>query len=757
MINLQSDESLKVAIQKVIDQVKVEDWYPKWVADLTSLFQKVEAAGLEERETLAFQKMLWDDNPVSGVGMGTVSLGQALNDPHFRNWIAESSLQPIPQDFDERSRFYTKFQQDLQAKLKVFTNRTPRLKIYRLMAALFPNDFTTISFVNKVPQLYNMLFAQNAGASCIRQHMEIARRFREVLADHETSPEALAKRITLPWLVYERTEDQEAVEQSFEEEVRPGTIKLKPMPAFQRRKGLTSIKGGLESLQKAISFVGEGVQRDELMEYFRVEFPDYAKSSLNTLLSLLRNEFFVLVQEGSTIRLTRQGASLLNGGETSELLPGLITRILGVDNVLYYLRQHKQASQQELLAMLKVVNPGWTSDFAPATLLRWLRDFELVVIDKQKSGWSYSLSEDGLYWAGLIDWEPENLSVDEEPSGQLAPVASDAVSLHLPPFEKILAGIKGSMVCTDTQLASLHVGLWGHERRHFAILAGLSGSGKTMLARSYGKALAAPYTEYPDSHVCTLAVQPGWYDAAPLMGYVNPLSPDTFVRPALLDFFLKAVQNPGMPYTLILDEMNLSHPEQYLAPILSAMESGDDLRFHNQGAMFDGVPDKVPYPKNLCIIGTVNMDETTHGLSDKVLDRAFTMEFWKIDLDDYPDWDRKNLKPEEVNAVRACLSQLQAALEPVRLHFGWRTIKDVLDYLDMYQGMQTAHPLSVLLDDAIYARVLPKLRGNESLRMESALKKTKGVLEERGLKRSAAKVFSLMEDLSEQGSMRFWR
>ena len=48
--------------------------------------------------------------------------------------------------------------------------------------------------------------------------------------------------------------------------------------------------------------------------------------------------------------------------------------------------------------------------------------------------------------------------------------------------------------------------------------------------------------------------------------------------------------------------------------------------------MFDGVPADVRYPSNLVIIGTVNMDETTHGISDKVLDRAFTIEFWDVDL-----------------------------------------------------------------------------------------------------------------------------
>ena len=79
--------------------------------------------------------------------------------------------------------------------------------------------------------------------------------------------------------------------------------------------------------------------------------------------------------------------------------------------------------------------------------------------------------------------------------------------------------------------------------------------------------------------------------------------------------------------------MNLSHPEQYLAPILSAMErEGGEIPLHGGDAGAYGVPQAISYPGNLVIIGTVNMDETTMGVSDKVLDRAFTLEFWDIDV-----------------------------------------------------------------------------------------------------------------------------
>ena len=87
--------------------------------------------------------------------------------------------------------------------------------------------------------------------------------------------------------------------------------------------------------------------------------------------------------------------------------------------------------------------------------------------------------------------------------------------------------------------------------------------------------------------------------------------------------------------------MNLSHPEQYLAPILSAMElEHGSIELHSGHADEYGIPTSIHYPDNLVLIGTVNMDETTMGISDKVLDRAFTLEFWDVDVGRWPGWEK---------------------------------------------------------------------------------------------------------------------
>lgn len=124
---------------------------------------------------------------------------------------------------------------------------------------------------------------------------------------------------------------------------------------------------------------------------------------------------------------------------------------------------------------------------------------------------------------------------------------------------------------------SLHLGLWADDQRHFAVLAGLSGTGKRQLGYHYGRALVVTDADETESRLLTVRVQPGWHDPSPLLGYSNPLAGGAYQRTEFLNFLLRASQRPAEPHVCILDEMNLSHPEQYLAPLLSAMEQRDGV------------------------------------------------------------------------------------------------------------------------------------------------------------------------------------
>ena len=94
--------------------------------------------------------------------------------------------------------------------------------------------------------------------------------------------------------------------------------------------------------------------------------------------------------------------------------------------------------------------------------------------------------------------------------------------------------------------------------------------------------------------------------------------------------------NPNRPYFVVLDEMNLARVEYYFSDFLSVIESRKwkDGKIVTSPVLPESITNKhITIPSNVYIIGTVNMDETTHPLSKKVLDRANTIEFNTVNLD----------------------------------------------------------------------------------------------------------------------------
>ncbi len=377
-----------------------------------------------------------------------------------------------------------------------------------------------------------------------------------------------------------------------------------------------------------------------------------------------------------------------------------------------------------------------------------------------------------LTWDLFVATSKEELGKKSNPPSdekQGSDNSTTLVEVHVPQLKDILSQVESKGYFPDDLCRKLHFGLWADERRHFAVLTGLSGAGKTLLARAYAEAITEedPTGQDP-KRSCIIAVQPSWTDPSYLLGYANPLQKDIFERTPFLKLILHAIDNPHTPHVAILDEMNLSHPEQYMAPLLSTMETGGSIEIHGHGEIFDDIPNRIPYPNNLVLIGTVNMDESTHGLVDKLLDRAFTLEFWKVNIDEWPGWgDRKKneLPPEEEDQVKEILNALMKALEPARLHFGYRIIEEVVAFLTPRLRNSSDWQFENALDSVIYAKVLPKLRGDYSTRISNALEKCKQVLEDedkeekRGfiLSNSANKVEELIKDLKDTGSARFWR
>lgn len=139
-----------------------------------------------------------------------------------------------------------------------------------------------------------------------------------------------------------------------------------------------------------------------------------------------------------------------------------------------------------------------------------------------------------------------------------------------------------------------------------------------------------------------------------------------------------------------------------------------------------------------------------------MLDRAWTMEFWEIDLKNFPGWNSYGLSVGEQEHIRDVLTSLMEYLKPERLHFGWRTVEDVLGHISLARQL-TSFNFVDALDEVVYARVLPKLRGSDSAHLRKMLQDCHSLFLKLNLQQCARKLMTLSTDLENTGMMRFWR
>ena len=337
--------------------------------------------------------------------------------------------------------------------------------------------------------------------------------------------------------------------------------------------------------------------------------------------------------------------------------------------------------------------------------------------------------------AGDIDALPE--AAESEPSDAPLPVRAD--------LREAIEAFGNALRASGVQFGEQHHGLVSAFvssliAKPLAILTGLSGSGKTQIAIRFGEWLGKDRL-----HVA--AVRPDWTGAEALFGYEDALKRELDGRPgwavpAPLEFILKAVEDPQHPYLLLLDEMNLAHVERYFADVLSGMESGQpcipNLHKGTDGCwrLRGGADARVPLPRNLWIVGTVNIDETTYMFSPKVLDRANTFEF-RVHSSDLSIEAIKPqpCEPGDQELVRGLLSiarddswhrgrqgavngelinrlrQLHELLSRYNLEFGHRMFYEAMRFAALAEEAGIGG-LRSMMDRIVMQKILPRLHGS---------------------------------------------
>lgn len=191
----------------------------------------------------------------------------------------------------------------------------------------------------------------------------------------------------------------------------------------------------------------------------------------------------------------------------------------------------------------------------------------------------------------------------------------------------------------------------GFAASHFMILEGLSGTGKSSLPRYFAK--------FINANLLFVPVQATWRDKTNLIGYFNDFS-KAYSETEFLTSLYHANYNPDMIHMFVLDEMNISRVEYYFADFLSVLEYPEEewkikimqlpYNFIPPAKLDDGV---IQIPNNVYFVGTANKDDSTFTITDKVYDRAIT-----IDFDNRNDAFNVNGDASTINLSRSALAKL---------------------------------------------------------------------------------------------------
>lgn len=336
--------------------------------------------------------------------------------------------------------------------------------------------------------------------------------------------------------------------------------------------------------------------------------------------------------------------------------------------------------------------------------------------------------------------------------------------------------------------------------KSFMLLAGISGTGKSRIVRKLAQATVTEELQKAEGYKGTdfandrwtlhspanfelIQVKPNWHNSMDVIGYLSNIPSPHYVFTPFIEFIVKAWQHPEVPFFLCLDEMNLAPVEEYFAEFLSAIESrsfegeeyltdpiikpfnsfGEDVAKTMVNTLFpnftagdtESAIAKVikhfrtrglTLPKNLIVIGTVNMDETTFSFSRKVLDRAMSVEMNEVNYDSFltdttdddlkaivkafEEKDGANLNKllvdrhikareiidelgEDAKFTIDYLKRINALLEGTPFKLGYRAANEALIYLQASKEFGQPNCVAAL-DNFTLMKILSRIEGDET-------------------------------------------
>jgi len=328
----------------------------------------------------------------------------------------------------------------------------------------------------------------------------------------------------------------------------------------------------------------------------------------------------------------------------------------------------------------------------------------------------------------------------------------------------------------------------------FMLLAGISGTGKSRIVRKLAQASVTEELQkkydpksvengfdrwqlHKPANFELIQVKPNWHNSLEVVGYKSNIGGPHYEFTPFVEFVARAWKHQDIPFFLCLDEMNLAPVEQYFAEFLSAIESRSiengeyetdpiikpfsefDTRDDN-GNVTDKLSDRMiaklvgkldtqtksdladrfrtkglTLPKNLLVLGTVNMDETTFSFSRKVLDRAMSIVMNDVEYDkfftgetekDMAEFDDatkellidrpiRGLEAEDNGAeqVEQYLTAINEVLNGTPFKLGYRAANEALLYVSAAHQFEGSIDVNAALDEFTMMKILSRIEGDK--------------------------------------------
>lgn len=378
----------------------------------------------------------------------------------------------------------------------------------------------------------------------------------------------------------------------------------------------------------------------------------------------------------------------------------------------------------------------------------------------------------------------------------------------------------------------------------FMLLAGISGTGKSRIVREFAFKSCPPALQDAEGttpgNYCMIEVKPNWHDSTEILGYYSNIA-EGYQYTKFIKFLVKAMMFPNVPFFVCLDEMNLAPVEQYFAEFLSVLETrkkDDAMGVIQSGVLVDAkhfkeykytdaegnkhvrmnltdldwyklfftsdeiteelltkqyattLQDKgLSLPDNVFIIGTVNMDDTTHQFSRKVIDRAMTIEMnggkledmfgHSADLQYLPEdqiMELSDFKPEYVNADEVMeahseyaeilqeklvekLDAINNCLKNTPFQVSYRVLNELCIYAGVLldDGKEIDTAIADAIDQITLMKILPRIEGDEDMFVTKDGNKLEQLQEILGKdSASGVKLEEMKERLKNSSFTRFW-